>query len=84
MKFKIKDFEPVGNLWDASQIKLFVEDAIEDIGGDGAWNILSTPLRQAVLAQKAVKVVSGCLGEMTGRDVGMLLGDMERLAGLDE
>lgn len=85
MKFKIKGFETSeGNLWDAGQVKLFVEGAIDELGGDGAWNILSIPLRRAVLAQKAVKVVSGCLGEMTGRNVGILVSDMERLAGLDE
>jgi hypothetical protein len=87
MKLRIKGFKlTAGNVWDAQQVRMFCESAIKNIGGEGAWNILSKPLRKAVVAQEAFSVVrsvhrssSPSLGAMNA-----LLNDMERLLDLSE
>jgi hypothetical protein len=91
IQLQIKGFKPsVDNLWDSLQVRTFCLAAVERIGGEGAWNILSDPLRRAVIAQEAFSVVrSSWRGEegeqgVPSKAMNALLHDMERLLGLEE
>jgi hypothetical protein len=84
MKLKNKGFKVSANAaWDAGQIKMFCEDMIERLGGNAAWSLLSSPMRQAFIAQKAFAVVRGQAKVAVAVDaMDALLFDMQRL--LDE
>lgn len=87
MKLRIKGFKlSEGNLWDASQIRMFCENAVKSIGGLPAWNILSEPLKRAVVAQEAFSVARSSWreGGVPTDAMNALLHDMERMIGLED
>lgn len=71
------------NPWSHEQIKEFCRDAVEELGGRGAWKILSEPLQKAVIAQKAFKIVRGSLVPVSVQDMNVLLYEMEMYSGLE-
>ena len=68
--------------WNLSQVHLFVSDVKGRIGLVG-WGILGLPLRRALLAERALQVVTGQHAETVNREaVEALIEDMEHMAGL--
>ncbi len=69
-------------LWRAQQVKDFVRQAKDRVGAMG-WSYLSQDMREALVAQKALEVVSGMgRGEVPCAAVWCLRMDMFREAGL--
>jgi len=71
----------LGNPWDRGQLRVFLQAAIENIGGMGGWGMLVPRLKRAVIADKAFAVVRSQCREtvaITGMD--LLLTDLEALA----
>ena len=66
------------------QVKTFVAQAIEGIGGEPAWALLVPKLREAVVAERAMLILMGQMDgyTMTPRTLVDLLTAMRTEAGL--
>lgn len=71
-------------LWSAPAIRSFVSQA-RDAVGDRGWDYLSTNMREALIARKALTVAMGLeRGDVPCAAIGCLYRDMLLIAGLME
>lgn len=72
-------------LWQLAQVREFVKDVKSRIGGELGWNFLSVPIREALIAEKALCIVTGLeRGDIPCAAIGCLRRDMLLVAGLLE
>ena len=70
-------------LWDLPQVRDFVKQTQQRVGGALGWQYLSLQMREALIAEKALQVVAGLeRGEVPCAAIGCLHRDMALLAGL--
>lgn len=70
-------------LWDHAQVRDFVRQVKQRIGGDLAWGYLSIPMREALIAEKALHTVVGLeRGDIACAAIACLRRDMAHVAGL--
>lgn len=68
-------------LWQIEQIRMFVRHAQDRVGK--GWDYLSVDMREALIAQHALRVVQGLeRGEIPCAAIGCLHRDMLQVAGL--
>lgn len=69
-------------IWEAEQVKEFVRQVKARLGESG-WDYLSAPMREALIAEKALFVVTGVeRGDIPCAAIGCLRRDMLQIAGL--
>lgn len=70
-------------LWERPMVKEFVRQAKERVGGEMGWAYLSRQMQEALIAEKALHVVTGIeRGEIPCAAIGCLRRDMLIVAGL--
>ena len=70
-------------LWELSQVKDFVKQVKQRVGGDMGWQYLSPQMQEALIAEKALVIVIGLeRGEIPCAAIACLRRDMARVAGL--
>lgn len=70
-------------LWELTQVKMFVKQVKDRVGGEMGWEFLSYQMREALIAQKALHIVAGLeRGDIPCASVGCLNRDMMLVAGL--
>jgi hypothetical protein len=69
-------------MWDANQVRDFVKQVKQRVG-DSGWGFLSTGMREALIAEKALNIAIGSWrGEVACAAIGCLRRDMMIFAGL--
>jgi hypothetical protein len=72
-------------LWDLPIIKDFVKQVKDRCGGEMGWSYLSRQMQEALIAEKALIIVTGLeRGEVPCAAIGCLRRDMILVAGLTE
>lgn len=72
-------------LWGIEQVREFVKQVKQRVGGDLGWDYLSRQMREAVIAEKALYIVTGLeRGDIPCAAIGCLNRDMRLLAGINE
>jgi hypothetical protein len=72
-------------LWSLAQVKDFVKQAKQRVGGEMGWEYISRQMREAAIAQQALYIVTGIeRGEVPCAAIGCLHRDMREIAGLNE
>lgn len=75
--------ENTARLWQLAQVREFVKQVKSRIGGDLAWDFLSRPMQEALIAEKALFIVTGLeRGDIPCAAIGCLRRDMLQVAGL--
>lgn len=77
--------ENQARLWEITQVREFVRQVKQRVGGDMGWDYLSRQMQEALIAEKALYVVTGLeRGEIPCAAIGCLRRDMALVAGITE
>lgn len=80
---KIKLPENPARLWGLPQVREFVKQVKQRVGGEMGWDFLSRQIQEALIAEKALYIVAGLeRGEVPCAAIGCLRRDMAIVAGL--
>lgn len=72
-------------LWGIDQVREFVKQTKQRVGGDMGWEYLSRQMQEALIAEKALSIVTGLeRGEIPCAAIGCLRRDMILVAGINE
>lgn len=70
-------------LWGTPQVRDFIKQAKQRVGGDLGWGYLSTQMQEALLDQQTLRIVTGLArGEIPCAAIACLRSDMLLVAGL--
>lgn len=85
MTTKIKLPANDNRLWNIEQVREFVKQVKQRVGGDLGWEYLSRQMREAMIAEKALYIVMGLeRGDIPCAAIGCLSRDMRLVAGLND
>lgn len=72
-------------LWQYAQVKDFVRQVKDRVGGEMGWSYLSRQMQEALIAEKALHIVTGLeRGDIPCAAIGCLRRDMIAVAGLED
>ena len=70
-------------LWELAQIRDFVKQVKQRVGGEMGWEYLSRQMQEALIAEKALTIAVGLeRGEIPCAAIACLRRDMAQVAGL--
>lgn len=85
MSTKIKLPANDNRLWQLAQVREFVKQVKERVGGEMGFSFLSRQMQEALIAEKALYIVTGLeRGDIPCAAIGCLNRDMRLVAGLND
>lgn len=77
--------ENANRLWGIEQVREFVKQVKQRVGGDMGFSYLSRQMQEALIAEKALMIVTGLeRGDIPCAAIGCLRRDMVLVAGINE